>query len=611
MEKSREIHSKVDTLKKGDTIKISYGSSLSKTNEVELKVRSRNKVRKGTIDKITFENVNNPKGVKFYAYNRGNGWGFAVGDMGISNVNIIDSYAKGGSTYQGGGEIFDISIFNDGVRSKYGEEENLTLEELIESLMYYDVISEKYNEEELLSEIKKIKEFPHNRKDFGDSFMRVSVYKRTQKSKGGSTYAKGGVIVDLFEEYEQQPAQVRVIYDKYEDKIIDGDYDYSDSAEFLKEMQKIGYTFEYGLDNEPYGLRPIGVSLNQLEGYEEYAKGGSTYAKGGEVSQEDRKKLELERLKLINQAFKIFPNSKKQLEVRKKIKEIDKKLAKYSKGGEISSISDLYDSEEASNYPYARDMVAYFIFGDREDNIIANAIKGTYSKERADESALSEIMLDYENNWQDNLEEIDVETVNELGDLTDYYAKGGEIKSIGIPFDASRAKKAAVIGSPKLGGVDDYIGEVSISENINGVKDVLALSKAKYPKHDIWYIEVGEEEGEPIWEISEEGKELWVVSYEGVEFAKGGALRNIMKSIKDYAAPFAVIAVDTKKGKVLKQDISIQDYNLIPAHYREMAREFPNAEIRVEDSTGVSMYAKGGSVKSKGYFTGELSFLNW
>jgi hypothetical protein len=84
----------------------------------------------------------------------------------------------------------------------------------------------------------------------------------------------GGGYVDLFEEYEQQPAEVRAIYDKYQDKIIDGDFDYSDSAEFLKEMQSIGYTFDYGLDNEPYGLRPKGVQLNQLRGYEEFENGG-------------------------------------------------------------------------------------------------------------------------------------------------------------------------------------------------------------------------------------------------------------------------------------------------------------------------------------------------
>jgi hypothetical protein len=88
-----------------------------------------------------------------------------------------------------------------------------------------------------------------------------------------NAYDRGGY-VDLFEEYEQQPDEVRAIYDKYQDKIIDGDFDYSDSAEFLKEMESIGYTFEYGLDNEPYGLRPKGVQLNQLRGYEEFENGG-------------------------------------------------------------------------------------------------------------------------------------------------------------------------------------------------------------------------------------------------------------------------------------------------------------------------------------------------
>ena len=74
-----------------------------------------------------------------------------------------------------------------------------------------------------------------------------------------------------------------------------------------------------------------------------------------------------------------------------------KKKSSYEKGGdvEINSVSELYDLEEASNYPYARDMVAYFIFGDKDDNIINKAIKGVYSEDRADESQLSEIMLGY------------------------------------------------------------------------------------------------------------------------------------------------------------------------------------------------------------------------
>lgn len=87
------INAEIDGLEKGDMITIEYGSSIQKNNKVILKVRSRNKVRQGTIDKITFDNTNNPSGVKFYAYNRGKGWSFAIGDMGISNVKIV--YAKG------------------------------------------------------------------------------------------------------------------------------------------------------------------------------------------------------------------------------------------------------------------------------------------------------------------------------------------------------------------------------------------------------------------------------------------------------------------------------------------------------------------------------------
>lgn len=94
-----EINAIVDNLKKGDKIVLNFGSAISPNNSVELKVRSRNKVRKGTIDKITFDSIKNPQGRKFYAYNRGNDkWGFAMGDMAISNISITKSYAEGGKT---------------------------------------------------------------------------------------------------------------------------------------------------------------------------------------------------------------------------------------------------------------------------------------------------------------------------------------------------------------------------------------------------------------------------------------------------------------------------------------------------------------------------------
>lgn len=85
------------------------------------------------------------------------------------------------------------------------------------------------------------------------------------------TYAKGGMI-DLFEDYENIPPNVQEILDKYEDAFMDGDY--KGLHEALKEVEKKGYTFEYYLDGQAYGLRPIDVPLNEVKGYEEFAKGG-------------------------------------------------------------------------------------------------------------------------------------------------------------------------------------------------------------------------------------------------------------------------------------------------------------------------------------------------
>jgi len=36
----------------------------------------------------------------------------------------------------------------------------------------------------------------------------------------------------------------------------------------LAEIEPLGYIFDYYLDADPYGLRPIGVELNELEGWE-------------------------------------------------------------------------------------------------------------------------------------------------------------------------------------------------------------------------------------------------------------------------------------------------------------------------------------------------------
>ena len=95
LSKGGQTSSTVNDLQKGDTITIEFGSVISNDNKVNLKVRSRRKVGKSKIDKITFENVDNPSGVRFYAYGRiTGGFGFAQGDLAISNVTIKKSSIK-------------------------------------------------------------------------------------------------------------------------------------------------------------------------------------------------------------------------------------------------------------------------------------------------------------------------------------------------------------------------------------------------------------------------------------------------------------------------------------------------------------------------------------
>ena len=79
--------------------------------------------------------------------------------------------------------------------------------------------------------------------------------------------------------------------------------------------------------------------------------------------------------------------------------------------------------------------------------------------------------------------------------------------------------------------------------------------------------------------------------YDGVEMvmeaASDAQIRKMMKLAKDRPAPFAVVAV--KGGKVVAQDIDIKTWELVLAHYREMAKAYPDAKIHVEDAEGQSV----------------------
>ena len=88
-----------------------------------------------------------------------------------------------------------------------------------------------------------------------------------------SLFAEGGEVeegVDLFKDYDDIPSNVQEVLDNYSDAFEDGDYRELEKAN--KELGKIGYTFEYGLDGQAYNLRKVGE-----KGKSEYmAKGGQT-----------------------------------------------------------------------------------------------------------------------------------------------------------------------------------------------------------------------------------------------------------------------------------------------------------------------------------------------
>lgn len=71
---------------------------------------------------------------------------------------------------------------------------------------------------------------------------------------------------DLFETPELIPSDVQAILESFNED--DFTNSYQDLERLLKLIEPLGYTFDYSLDAEPYGLRPININLEQLEGYE-------------------------------------------------------------------------------------------------------------------------------------------------------------------------------------------------------------------------------------------------------------------------------------------------------------------------------------------------------
>jgi len=69
---------------------------------------------------------------------------------------------------------------------------------------------------------------------------------------------------DLFETPELIPEEVQAVLETFDENADD----YAELDRILAEIEPLGYIFDYYLDADPYGLRTIGVELNELEGWE-------------------------------------------------------------------------------------------------------------------------------------------------------------------------------------------------------------------------------------------------------------------------------------------------------------------------------------------------------
>lgn len=70
--------------------------------------------------------------------------------------------------------------------------------------------------------------------------------------------------IDLFEHYEQMPAELAAICEPWVAKSCEG-LDYIMCKQWLSEVEAIGYTFEFYLDAEPFGLVKMPEAFNQVE----------------------------------------------------------------------------------------------------------------------------------------------------------------------------------------------------------------------------------------------------------------------------------------------------------------------------------------------------------
>jgi hypothetical protein len=245
------------------------------------------------------------------------------GNLGLNPNAPLDGFSNTSDTGLVGetgalssGEMFARGGSLNTIKNKYlkNEDENMHSENVV-------LLAENFGDVQDLKEAKRI--LALHRKEGSLSMVngrkrellhrnlisraRAEMQKEAIEFKNGGNYEQGGGLPngvsqpymitealgnpaqhfknggDLFENYEEQPEELSEIVDYYMNKFDDGDYDYQDSQNFLNEVEEVGYTFDYGLDNEPYNLRPIENKMNHGGAMHDYKKMEDNYARGGGI----------------------------------------------------------------------------------------------------------------------------------------------------------------------------------------------------------------------------------------------------------------------------------------------------------------------------------------
>lgn len=175
-------------------------------------------------------------------------WVVAKMERANTDVSDVTHYLDGNKKFENGGSIEDEIDYLD--RRIKSLEEDLTIrnEEDLPRL------------QETIDQLKREKEYLINKSRNPE-----------EKPKKKFWLFNDGGMVDLFEDYDNIPENVQSIIDEYDLESPE----YSTLEELQGRLKEVGYTFDYGMDSQPYGLRPVGVEINELDGYEDYENGGS------------------------------------------------------------------------------------------------------------------------------------------------------------------------------------------------------------------------------------------------------------------------------------------------------------------------------------------------